>query len=435
MTETPGCTAEEKYAALERALASRTFARTDQLRAFLRFVCEAEIEGRGADVTECVIGVEVLGRPKGYSPAEDSSVRTRAYELRQKLQKLYSTELIDEPVRVVITKGGYHPQFVGPPVHSEEQTVTFIPRPEPKEIAGSGAPGHGRNRVALFAVAALLAAGTGAVIAYLALRDSPGSNVDPVVAEAWRPMAKQNANVVLSIAAPLHLILGPKGRTNHGLPDYPAPPETYSLYRQHRPLPPGALLDMTFTDNALGFGTMSAVVTTVNTLRSLRTSYQILPDRAVPISAVRERNVVLFGSPLDSETISRSVETAPLIVDFEPSVRSFVVRDRTSGRVFVPKPDGKGGFNDVYGLVTVLNTRDSDHGRLGMVIFSGTNSAGTDGAAGFFSSPRYLRSLQSVFARDGLAGFPSAYQVVVKCTFGDLLMISYEYSSHRILQK
>ena len=114
MTETPGCTAEEKYSALERALASRTFARTDQLRAFLRFVCEAEIEGRGADVTEYVIGVEVLGRPKGYSPAEDSSVRTRAYELRQKLHKLYSTELIDEPVRVVITKGGYHPSSWGP---------------------------------------------------------------------------------------------------------------------------------------------------------------------------------------------------------------------------------------------------------------------------------------------------------------------------------
>ena len=51
----------------------------------LRFVCEAEMEGRAGDLNEYV---EVLGRPKGYSPAEDSSVRTRAYKLRQKLQKL-----------------------------------------------------------------------------------------------------------------------------------------------------------------------------------------------------------------------------------------------------------------------------------------------------------------------------------------------------------
>lgn len=436
MTGTSCCTSEEKHAALERALGSRTFARAEQLRAFLRFVCEAEIEGRGGDLREYAIGVEVLGRPKGYSPAEDSSVRTRAYELRQKLEKLYCTELTDEPVRVVITKGGYHPQFVGPPVQPEEPPVTIIPQPEPQKIGGSGAPGNDGKRVALFAAAALLAAGAGAVITYLALRQAPDkSNVDPVVAEAWRPMAKQDANVMLSIAAPLHLILGPKGRTTHGLPDYPAPQETYALYRQHRPLPPGALLDMTFTDNALGFGTMSAIVTTVNTLKSLRSSYQILPDRAVPISAVRERNVVFFGSPLDSVTIGRTVENTPLFVDFEPSVKSFVIRDRSSGRVIVPKPDGKGGFSDVYGLVTVLNTRDSDHGRLGMVIFSGTNSAGTDGAARFFSSPRSLGNLRSVFAREGLGGFPSAYQVVVRCTFGDLLMISYEYTSHKILQK
>jgi len=32
-------------------------------------------------------------------------------------------------------------------------------------------------------------------------------------------------------------------------------------------------------------------------------------------------------------------------------------------------------------------------------------------------------------------GFPAAYQVVVKCTFSNLLLLAYEYHSHRILQK
>ena len=112
-----------------------------------------------------------------------------------------------------------------------------------------------------------------------------------------------------------------------------------------------------------------------------------------------------------------------------------MIRDRVSGNIFAPKLDGKGGFEDVYGLVTVLNTRDSDRGPLGMVIFSGTNTAGTDGAAGFFCSPRALGALRTAFARQGISGFPAAYQVVVRCTFGDLLMISYEYKTHRVLQR
>ena len=114
MTEITECTQEDKRLALEHALHSRTFARSEQLRAFLRFVCEAEMRGTGGDLTEYVIGVEVLGRPEGYSPAEDSSVRTRAYELRQKLEKLYSNELQGEAIRIVVPKGAYAPHYVKP---------------------------------------------------------------------------------------------------------------------------------------------------------------------------------------------------------------------------------------------------------------------------------------------------------------------------------
>lgn len=434
MIGTSSCSREDKRAALGRALASQTFARSEQLKSFLRFVCEAEIDGADANLTEYVIGVEVLGKPEGYSPAEDSSVRTRAYELRQKLQKLYSTELPNERVQVMIAKGGYHPQFVQaaePAV--EEPPAPVQPPPEPTVVSE---PPRGRwPKIAALAGLALLSAGIGAAIAYKLIRKAPEPGPNPIVAEAWRPLAGHDAHVLVSIAAPLHLIVSPRGGRTHGLPSYPATPETYSLYTQHRRLPPGALLDMTFTDNALGFGTMSGVVTTVNTLVSLRSSFDILPDRAVPMSAIRERNVVLFGTPWDSETIDRVLETVPLVVDFEPSAKSFVVRDRASGHLNIPKPDGKGGFSDVYGLVTVLNTRDSDHGRLGMVIFSGTNSAGTDGAAQFFSSPRCLQNLKGIFAQEGLSAFPAAYQVVVRCVFGDLLMISYQYTSHKILQK
>src|SRR5215475_16132753 len=134
MTEAPSCTSQDKRAALDLALTSRTFARSEQLRAFLRFVCEAEMEGRAGDLNEYVIGVEVLGRPEGYSPAEDSSVRTRAYELRQKLQKLYATELRDDPVHIVLAKGSYIPHYEKPPLEAHVEAAEAL---HPMESAGA----------------------------------------------------------------------------------------------------------------------------------------------------------------------------------------------------------------------------------------------------------------------------------------------------------
>src|SRR5262249_25586695 len=97
--------------ALERVLASQTFGRSGQLRSFLRYVCEAEFEGRAQELNEYILGVSVLGRPADYSPAEDSCVRTRAYELRNKLRSYYLLESPEEHIQISIRKGAYAPQF------------------------------------------------------------------------------------------------------------------------------------------------------------------------------------------------------------------------------------------------------------------------------------------------------------------------------------
>ena len=430
MTETSVCTAEEKRAALERALHSRTFGRSEQLRAFLRFVCEAEIQGHGTDLTEYVIGTEVLGRPEGYSPTEDSSVRTRAWELRHKLEKLYAMELPHEPVQIAMAKGAYAPQFVRAAATESPSEAAPLVAPDDREQLARGR--SGKRSTALLLVA--LGVALGSAITYFAVRQRH-SGVDPVVQEAWRAFARPDENVLLCAATPLHLTVGPEGHQAYGSPTYPAPPEAYPLFRLHRPLEPGAKLGMIFTDNVLGVGTMNAMVATANTLRSLGAAYQILPERAATLSALRGRNAILFGAPVDSEAIARTMAKTPLIVDYEPSVREFVVRDRTSGKMIVPQKESNGDFTEVYGLITVLNTRESEAGRLGMVVFSGITSTGTHGAAEFISSARSLRSLRSILSREGINGFPPAYQVIVKCTFENMLLVGYEYYSHKVLQR
>jgi len=412
-------------------LASRAFARSDQLRAFLRFVCEAEIQDGGSKLTEYVIGVEVLGRPEGYSPAEDSSVRTRAYELRHKLEKLYSSELADAPIQISIPKGTYTPQFLKKPASAVPEIDLHPGSYETAPVL------RAKERILPFNLLVGLAAGLalGAVTVSL-LKPAPAKNaVDPVVSEAWGPLVRNGANVLLCAATPLHLVVGPEGHEAYGSPTYPAPPEAYPLFRQHRPLPDGSRLGMIFTDNVLGVGTMNAVVIAANTLRALGASYQILPERTASIGALHGRNAILFGAPVDSEAISRTLERTPLTVDYEPSVKEFVIRDRVSSRIIVPRKDSNGDFVEVYGLVTVINTRDSESGPLSTVVFSGITSAGTHGAAEYFASARALRHLKAIFTRESVNGFPAAFQVVVKCMFSRMLLISYEYETHRIVTK
>jgi hypothetical protein len=243
-------------------LGSRTFARSSQLRAFLRFVCEAEIRGEGGELTEHLIGVAVLQRPKDYLPSEDSSVRTRAHELRHKLARLYEEELRDAPLHIVIPKGAYSPTYVR--AAADIATVPTPVRRFPMPLAWVGLG---------------LVLGVASALILPALRPAAKA-VDPIVAEAWRAMARPEINVLLCAATPLHLVMGPESHEAYGSPTYPAPPEAYALFRQHRPLAPDAKLGMIFTDNVLGVGTMNAVVIATNTLRSFGSSCRHCPGPA-----------------------------------------------------------------------------------------------------------------------------------------------------------
>lgn len=136
--------AEEKRQALERVLQSRALGRSDQLRAFLRYVCEADLEGRAHEVNEYALGVFVLRRPAGYSPAEDSCVRSRAYELRNRLRAYYEQEAPGDPIRIEIDKGGYVPRFERAPdpglALGPAQTMTPELRALWEPFLGSEAP-------------------------------------------------------------------------------------------------------------------------------------------------------------------------------------------------------------------------------------------------------------------------------------------------------
>lgn len=96
---------------LERILASEGFARAERMSRFLRFIVEQTLLGRGDQLKEYVIGVEVFDRKGSFDPRTDPVVRGEARRLRSKLKEYYDAEGQNDLLRVVLAKGSYVPRF------------------------------------------------------------------------------------------------------------------------------------------------------------------------------------------------------------------------------------------------------------------------------------------------------------------------------------
>jgi hypothetical protein len=262
--------------------------------------------------------------------------------------------------------------------------------------------------------------------------------VDPIVREAWGPLAQPSGNVLLCIGSTLHMSVRPPWQeTPNGPPRYKAFPELYSFFRKERPLKDGVELFMHPTDNALDYGEMKAVVTAANTLRSLGSTYQLLPERVTSIASLRGRNTILLGNGQISGIAHEELLRGMWTIDFEPSVARIVIlnqKDPNHEPLFLGEYGRAGEATWCCGLITVLPSEGAANDAR-TVIVSGVTPTGTDAAMEYFSSPAALRDLRQRFARQGFAGFPAAYQVVVKCKSKDTFLLASEYAAHQVLAR
>ena len=423
---------EEREQALASVLESQTFARSEQLKNFLRYVCELEIAGRAAEIKEYSIGVEALGRHPSYSTTADSSVRRRAFELRHKLDEVYAGELAASEIRIELPKGSYVPIFR---FHDEALPVEPAPQPQPQPEAVVPAPAS--RSFCIPALAFLF----GALAMRLFWPATPSPQpANPILQEAWGPLATAQANVLICVASNFHMLVRPGGFSpDSDLPIFPTPPEIQSLYRKSNPLPDGATLSMRPAPNVANLGVVGGVAAVSSTLHSLGAQYQILPERSAPLASFRNRNVIVFGDPINSFAAAHLLSRGRLTVVQDPATNRLVIRDRQKPASDPPafsRREGRPGEPaQVYGLLTVLPSDGAPGEQRRTLIVSGVSQVGTQGAMEFFSSPERLQDLKNRFRQDGLPGFPSAYQLVVRCTAEDSLPLSCGYAAHYVLEK
>lgn len=433
---------EEKWQAVQSVLSSQTFSRCDQLKRFLQYICEKDCEGNGALINEYSIATEALGRPSNYSPANDSSVRTRAHALRQKLQEYYDQEDPGAEIRIDVPRGAYSPVFSCHP-SLPAVPVSVVPLAASSDERSAPSASFGKREFLLGALAATLL--TTALFSYTLYRRSASAGPvvpDPVVARAWGQMLNRGQQVDVCVANPPAMLL--HSYKDGELPKLPllllqpATKEISSWYGGLQMMDGGGKLYMHTTQDVFLFGDSLAATSAVQLLSKVGALPHVEPEFNLQAYALRGRNVLLIGSPNYSPLAARFLMNAPFSVHYDPIARQEVVSDgppeHGAKRVFRPTYDDFGRLTKAYGLLTVFPSQLGGEPGAQTVIFSGITSAGPQAALEFFRSPVGLHLLESKLQKEGFHGFPPAYQVIVRCGLDHNLALNWEYAAHQVLK-
>lgn len=98
-------------AALARIAESAPFHASPALVAFLTFVVEEVLAGRGPNLKAYTVATLGLGRGSDFNPQTDAIVRTEARRLRRALATYYAEAGRHDPVRIALPLGSYAPRF------------------------------------------------------------------------------------------------------------------------------------------------------------------------------------------------------------------------------------------------------------------------------------------------------------------------------------
>ena len=405
-------TLAEKRGALEAVLGSRTFARSDRLKKLLRFIAEAEIEGRGSELNEYRIGVEALDRPEGYSTSEDSSVRSRIYELRQKLDRFYSAEAPHAEVRVEVNRGSHSVQFV----RGRSRVATRLIR-DPRVVRMVGA---GILAGALIAFAVMLWG--------LRWRPVPQQpRWTPELEAIWKPLLDPRTPVLISFETRLFLDLADGIYARDGtVNDMSQVESSQPLKKMQRLFGSPKLYENRFYTD---FGSTQAVFLIAKLLTVRKPDVRLTLSADLTWDDIRRNHLILLG-----KTYS------------DPQIRHFLagsefIDEGRRIRVVHPRPGEPSEYTlkwetpespdwvDKYAVITMTVGPDPSKR---VLVLAATGSEVPWAVAWYLTAPASAKNLADRL-RLPSGRLPDFYQVVVRAEFKGKQPTRIEYVTHRVL--
>jgi hypothetical protein len=422
--------AEEKRAALQQVLGSVTFRRAEQLRQFLEFVVEEDIAGRGARIREWDIAVRALNRPETYAPETDSTVRTRAHSLRQRLAEYYRIEAPDAEVRIELPKGGYTPRFSR--LHEGGAAESEAAEPADPELPRSVS----QRPWWVWLLAGLV---LGGMVVYLVTRPpSPPAELR----DAWAPIFDARSPVKVVMSSPYQFWV--RDYRDHpppvidpaDTPPMPNDPRLLRFYSDQFPLYPDSRLYLHGNSAGALWGDAAGVQVATRFLTANGVRTEFVPEKSLKSGYVfRNDSYLAFGRSEYSPLMSGKIPAEGFDVLYIPSIRRHAIAlrsDPEKGPKYLPSP-GTPATN--YGLITIIrDTADDGHACQAM-FFAGVISNGAQAGIEYMTTPRHMRQLIERLRAAGLKTWPKVMQIVVRSDTTEFYPIRTEYETHVVLRQ
>ncbi|AXC10237.1 Adenylate cyclase [Acidisarcina polymorpha] len=391
--------AEERWKLVKDILSSRSFAKAPRLSGFLAYICAETLCGRGSDLNERQIGLEVFGRSPDYLPAEDSIVRASARLLRNRLELYFSTEGKDSDWVIFIPKGSYIPTFESR-IRKSEPASPLLPIDVPQRIV-KPADGPRSQRLPMLVISMIAAAI--AIFAGILLHRHIGSVTANPERQIWSTLLTGRERTLFVPAdSTLSLI-----QTAQNVP------LTVSEYLGQKPAVLARLA---------ASGPYPQAMTNINdhqytSIADLEMAFRVgrLPQagnaqlevryaRDLTLSDIKNSNLILMGGPRANPWVQIFAEHVDYSLDDHPAdgLDYVNVRSPQSGESARYMAAVKGNQTFSLGVIAFISGLE---GGKHVLMIEGTDMAGTQGACDFLLDANASSAVLSKLIRpDGRVG-------------------------------
>lgn len=338
---------------LDRVLASHEFRTSRRSQEFLRYVVDHVLRGEADLLKERTIGIDVFGRPSGYDPSDDATVRVKAGEVRKRLGLYYAEAGARNPVRIDLPLGTYVPEF-----HPVEAASILRPALEPLSSAVSPPPAPGgsvRWGPRIVAAAAMVCFFSAGIIW---LRNRPGNTP---IEQFWAPVVTGTAPVLMCAAY---------------VPVYRLEPDSNPHPRPEDFVP--------LTDQFVGGGDLIAVSRLTAMLTRMRRAYRLKIGNDVSFQDLRTGPALLVGYSYTrwrdiSKEMRFFIDTSRLPVG--------ITDNGAPTKWMLPKLPPDRHTDEDYAIVSRLFHPDT---QAMLVEVAGITQYGTDAAADLVTNPNLM---------------------------------------------
>lgn len=412
-----GLSAEAMRAQVERLAHSKPFESSEVHRNLLRYLAEKAIAGESDRLKEYIVGLEAFGKPPSYDPKFDSIVRLQVGRLRQKIAAYYAEEGPDDPVRVVLPKGGFKLQF-------EEAA--------PQRGPGVREPWWALRRVVVALGALLAVTIVWASVASLQLarlrREAPAveGRWSPELEAVWSPFLESKRQLVLCLGTPLFIRFPDLGffrdpKTN----DWQDAAASERVSSLRKAFPNSEMMPWyAFT----GAGEANAAVLVSNLLSTRKREISLTRSNILSWQELKDNDVIFIGPPKFNLQLQSAAPVQDIVLDAE-GIRNLrpqpgepvLLQDR-----MVP---GKQSEGETHALISLLPGLS---GKGYLLIMGGNASADTFAAGEWLTSPgRAAELLQHLRSKSG--ELPKYFEVVLKVAFKQGIPVESSYVFHHVL--